>query len=179
MVESITPWKEERWLPGVLNRRQIIKLIQAHIILGITEAEAEGGKGKKEIGEDASALDLYLTEECYKMKRGSIKPFNKSYNHIIEDEYYAKKEEKDEEDGKFLLSKGECYIFRVKEKLNVCKDTPIYGQATAKSSIGRVDVIARLIVDGMSEYEKFNPDEVDSGDMFLEITPITFNVCKS
>jgi DNA topoisomerase IA len=63
--------------------------------------------------------------------------------------------------------------------LNVCKDTPIYGQATAKSSIGRVDVIARLIVDGMSEYEKFNPDEVDSGDMFLEITPITFNVCKS
>ena len=53
---------------------------------------------------------------------------------------------------------------------------PIYGQATAKSSVGRVDLIARLIVDGMKEYEKFNPNEIDSGEMFLEITPITFNV---
>ncbi len=28
----------------------------------------------------------------------------------------------------------------------------------------------------MKEYEKFSPEEIDSGEMFLEITPITFNV---
>jgi dCTP deaminase len=54
----------------------------------------------------------------------------------------------------------------------------IYGQATAKSSVGRVDVLARLIVDGMNAYESFDPRGMKnaSGNMFLEITPITFNV---
>jgi dCTP deaminase len=83
----------------------------------------------------------------------------------------------DIEDGSFLLKKEECYIFKIREKLSTfISTTPIYGQATAKSTVGRVDVIARLIVDGMKEYEKFDPDEVTSGDMFLEITPITFDV---
>jgi dCTP deaminase len=71
-------------------------------------------------------------------------------------------------------------VFRLQEKLgvNLRKSQVIYGQATAKSSIGRVDVLARLIVDGMKTYECFDPDGLANGegDMFLEITPITFNV---
>jgi dCTP deaminase len=173
MSESIAPWRDYRWLPGVLNKKQIIKLIEAHLILGITKDEAE--EGKMAIDEEASALDLHLMDECYLMKRGSIKPFNKSYGDIILDLDYAERQQKGSGD-KYHLKKGNCYIFRIKEKLRLCSTTPIYGQATAKSSVGRVDVIARLIVDGMSEYEKFNPNEVDSGDMFLEITAITFDI---
>jgi len=54
----------------------------------------------------------------------------------------------------------------------------IFGQATAKSSVGRVDVLARLIVEGMDQYERFDASAMKSrsGDMYLEITPFTFNV---
>jgi dCTP deaminase len=55
-------------------------------------------------------------------------------------------------------------------------ENSIYGQATAKSSVGRLDVLARLIVDGMDTYEGFDPKKEPTGNMFLEITPITFDV---
>ena len=50
--------------------------------------------------------------------------------------------------------------------------------APAKSTVGRVDVLARLIVDGMRTYEIFNPIGLKKGlgEMYLEITPITFDV---
>jgi dCTP deaminase len=170
-MESTSPWKDDKWVPGVLNKSQMIALIDAHLLLGIKKEEAI-----EDIDEDASALDLRLDTEGYKMIKGSIKPFNKSYRDIIADKDYADKM-KMNEDGSFWLEKGECYIFRIKERLHPCiKTAPIYGQATAKSSVGRVDLIARLIVDGMKEYETFTPEEVDSGEMFVEITPITFNV---
>jgi dCTP deaminase len=171
-MESTSPWKDDKWVPGVLNKSQMIALIDAHILLGIGKDEAT-----KDIDEDASAIDLRLGNEGFRMSKGSIKPFNKSYNDILSDNEYAEKLEVNQ-DETFWLNKGECYIFRIKEKLNSerIKTAPIYGQATAKSSVGRVDLIARLIVDGMKEYETFNPEKVDSGEMFVEITPITFNV---
>jgi len=58
LMESISPWKDQRWLPGVLNKKQMIALINAHLLLGISNDEAEAN-----IGEDASALDLHLTDE--------------------------------------------------------------------------------------------------------------------
>ncbi|MBI4460284.1 MAG: 2'-deoxycytidine 5'-triphosphate deaminase [Acidobacteria bacterium] len=57
-----------------------------------------------------------------------------------------------------------------------------HGQATAKSSVGRVDVLARLVVEGMDQYEGFDPQRVKLlkgehfGEMYLEITPMTFDV---
>jgi dCTP deaminase len=167
-MNSTTPWKDERWMPGVLNKSQLNALIDAKLILNTNK--------EKEIDWDASALDLYLSSEGYEMIKGSIKPFHKRYGEIINDPVYAERLIPDS-DGIFSLKKGRCYLFKIKEQLSPdIKRTPIYGQATAKSTVGRVDVIARLIVDGMKEYEKFNPREVVSGEMFLEITSITFDV---
>jgi len=39
-----------------------------------------------------------------------------------------------------------------------------------------MDVLARLVVDGMDCYEYFEPEKVDTGDLYLEITPLTFPV---
>ena len=164
-MASYTPWKDDKWLPGVLNKEQMESLKSAHLLLDVTH----------EIDEDASALDLHLSDKGYEMIQGSIKPFNKNYKDIISDINYAKPMECT--DGGFSLKREHCYVFKIKERLHPCiKNTPIYGQATAKSSVGRVDVIARLIVDGMKEYETFIPEEVNSGELFIEITPITFNV---
>jgi dCTP deaminase len=168
MGESSTPWKENRWLPGVLNFEQMHSLIKCGLITGTV--------GK--IDPDASAIDLHLTEEVFEMVKGSLKPFDKQYSNILHDIYYAKSLTNKENDNTFILKKGHCYVIKIKEKLHpaIVNSSPFYGQATAKSSIGRVDVIARLIVDGMKEYEKFSPKEVTSGEMFLEVTPITFDV---
>jgi dCTP deaminase len=84
------------------------------------------------------------------------------------------------QDGTFSLKARETYVFKLNDRLNTkaLAKNEIHGQATAKSSIGRVDVLARLIVDGMDTYECFNPKGLanGAGDMYLEITPITFHV---
>jgi dCTP deaminase len=164
--ESSEPWKDSRWLPGVLNYIQMDELKKCGLIQNAT----------KLIGRNDSALDLHLSSEAYIMLKGSIKPFERNYSDIVKDKYYA--EPLLASDKIFYLRKEHCYVFKIQEKLHpaIVNSSPFYGQATAKSSIGRVDVIARLIIDGMKEYEKFTPNEVTSGEIFLEITPITFDV---
>lgn len=57
-MEARSPWKDEKWVPGVLNKRQMIALIDAQILLGVGKQEAI-----KDIDEDASAIDLRLDNE--------------------------------------------------------------------------------------------------------------------
>src|SRR5262249_47943430 len=126
---------------------------------------------------DGSSMDLHLTEEGYELEGGSIKPSGRGYLHFIEKNKLARRLEP--KDGACLLEKRHTYLFKIKERLsNELANAGIHGQATAKSSIGRVDVLARLVVDGTSGYEGFNPAELrnSNGEMFLEITPMTFSV---
>ena len=83
-----------------------------------------------------------------------------------------------DKDGAFLLKRTHTYLFKLKEKITFKQDAHIHGQATAKSTVGRMDVLARLIVDGTHQYEGFDPNALalGSGEMYLEITPMTFNV---
>lgn len=162
------PW--ESWVPGVLNNDQIKELLENDYILV---------DGDHDI--DYSSIDLTLSDEGYEMKAGSIKPARENdgdyRGKFLGNPALSQKLEADG-DGKYILKKGNTYLFCIQEKLNNLRETPIYGQATAKSSIGRLDVLARLIVNGMSYYEQFNPDELSEGkvEMFLEISPITFDI---
>jgi dCTP deaminase len=77
------------------------------------------------------------------------------------------------------LECDETYVFKLAERLDPeFAKIGIHGQATAKSSVGRVDVLARLIVDGMDQYERFSAESLkkQKGDMYLEVTPFTFRV---
>jgi len=160
------PW--ENWIPGVLSKRQVEELCAEYIENVPEPANAVG----------YSSIDLTLSDEGYEMVKGSVKPAGIEYRRtILENDYYAKKLNEDN-DGIFNLSKGKTYVFCLNEKLYKLRDTSIYGRATAKSSIGRVDVLARLIVDEMFHYEYFDPNKLPERhvEMFLEISPITFNV---
>ncbi len=154
------PWKE--WIPGVLNKAQTIQLCEDGYLKNVD---------KKSIG--ASSIDLHLTDEGYVLKEGSIKPHGARYHTFIKDKYMSKLEP---DDDIFKLEARKTYLIKLREQLHLSKSSKIYGQATAKSSIGRVDVLARLIVDGMYGYEGFIPEHLSSPDMYLEITPITFNI---
>jgi len=161
------PWDE--WAPGALNKLQMGKLLEGGYI-------TYGGSSPK-IGH--SSMDLSLADDAFEMLDGSVKPSQSPYDWFITNNGLAKKLPKST-DGVYELKRQRTYVFKLQEKLevNLRNAGVIYGQATAKSSVGRVDVLARLIVDGMKTYECFDPLGLTqgSGGMFLEITPITFNV---
>jgi dCTP deaminase len=156
-----------KWIPGVLSNFQMRQLCKPGWI--------EGDVSDEQIG--YSALDLTLTGEGYYMLQGCVKPFGESYEQILKNKAFAKPLGKKDS---FVLIPKKTYIFRIQQRLGhqLLSSDAIYGQATAKSSVGRMDVLARLIVDGMKSYEGFTPDfeKGASGQMYLEITPITFKV---
>lgn len=162
------PWTS--WIPGVLKKSQIKELWDNGLIMG---------EGPPDKALDQSSIDLTLSDEAYKMAKGSVKPPGSfAYNWFIDHEKLGHRIPPSA-DGSFKLDAKETYVFKLRERLHrSLADAQIYGQATAKSSVGRVDVLARLIVDGMDSYEGFTPNGLKrlAGDMYLEITPITFNV---
>jgi len=163
------PWDD--WIPGVLNREQMRELCDRELFsLGVPF-------DKKIL--DESSIDLYLTEKAYRMLKGSVKPSGTvPYSYFLKQPHLAVEHPPDQ-DGIFHLDAKHTYVFKLRERLGKqLEGLGFHGQATAKSSVGRVDVLARLIVDGMDTYECFSPKCFDCGcgDMYLEITPITFNV---
>lgn len=122
------------------------------------------------------SIDLTLSEVAYEMRLGSIKPSCKiQYEKKLE----SNAEKKQPSDGIFLLQSGHTYVFKLREELTKDLGTiGIHGQATAKSTVGRLDILARLIVDGMDTFECFDAKKLDnsSGRMYLEVTPITFSI---
>ena len=139
------PWKD--WIPGVLAREQVLMLRDAGHIRGVNDDKAIG----------LSAVDLCLSGEGWKMRSGSVKPFGPdSYRKVIlQNDAFVERLEPS--DGVFQLERKTTYLFRLKENLHGLNSSQIYGQATARSSIGRLDVLARLIVEGMNSYEEFDP----------------------
>jgi len=170
------PWQD--WIPGVLSKEQVQELCKEEYI---TNVKNWNSKKKRENPIDHSSIDLTLSKEGYEMVNGSIKPTKQdAYKRtILENPDYAKVHDA-ENDGIFLLEKKHTYVFALNEKLDgrKLKNSPIFGRATAKSSVGRVDILCRLIVDKMDHYEYFDHGKLPSQEveMFLEITPITFNV---
>jgi len=161
-------------VPGVLNSEQMDALISRNMITWDSLPKPTL---------DCSSMDLRLADEAFEMTGGSVKPVRpsgryKSYREFLETPELASPRSH-RNDGTYLLGKKSTYVFRLEERLNTSlRELGICGEATAKSSVGRVDVLARLIVDGMDTYESFSDRGLkeSSGEMFLEITPITFNV---
>jgi dCTP deaminase len=162
------PW--ESWIPGVLNRAQARQLCDEGCFTISREL--------LETALDNSSIDLSLGSEAYRMVHGSLKPDSAHpYHWYLSNPEIA--EPLEAENNIFTFKSKNTYVVKVNERLGRrLADINIYGQATAKSSVGRVDVLARLIVDGMDTYESFDPDGLikQSGDMYLEVTPITFSV---
>lgn len=163
------PWKN--WIPGVLSNGQLKELCREGYITDVEGWQDDDGPV------DYSALDLTLTGERWVMTKGSVKPSGPRYEHDIKSKNMVD-ELKADKDGAFVLKRTYTYLFKLKEKIRFKADAHLYGQATAKSTIGRMDVLARLIVDGADHYEGFVPEALDagSGEMYIEITPMTFNV---
>ncbi len=164
----MSPW--DRWIPGVLSRAQVTDLINGNHLENFDSKAS-----------DHSSIDLHVTGEVYLLTEGSVKPSGGNYLQSLKTHGLAKALGSNSKNNGFLLESRKTYLFRLKERLgttNEFKSADFYGQSTAKSSIGRLDVLARLIVDGSQLYEGFTPTALTEGNgcLFLEVTPITFPI---
>lgn len=71
-----------------------------------------------------------------------------------------------------ILNKGRPYLIRLKERLNLPKE--IRARANPKSSTGRADVFTRVITDRGYTFDDIVAGY--SGDLFLEVVPLSFDV---
>jgi dCTP deaminase len=150
----------DNWRPGVLNKDQIKTLCNRKKL-----------KGFKLKDLDHSAIDLHISDIGHKMK-GSVKPLNDGDINDIIGSFKAKKDDF-ERNGKFYLKRGQTYIFQLEEKLNL-EGIKISGQATGKSTYGRLDILTRLLINKSVSFDTIETDYI--GSLWVEVTPITFPI---
>jgi len=151
----------DNWRPGVLNKDQIKILDEKRKLKRFDLSSL-----------DHSAVDLHISDIGHKMK-GSVKPLDDGdINEIIN---LFKEEDNDDfkKGDKFFLKKGHTYIFQLEESLNL-KGTKISGQATGKSTHGRLDILTRLLTNNSTSFDTVAQDY--HGSLWVEVTPITFPI---
>ena len=82
-----------------------------------------------------SSLDLTLSNKIYHLPHGTIKPSGGLYRKSLED--FGTPLPSIGEEG-MILAPRENYVVSLNERLYSLQGSKIYGQATAKSSTGRI-----------------------------------------
>lgn len=92
MESSNFPGDKYQWLPGVLSKEQLSKLVDTGYLGNIVDFNKAS---------DFSSIDLHISDVGYKMVNGSIKPFGSMYSNVLSDTKYAEKLVADER-GRFF-----------------------------------------------------------------------------
>jgi dCTP deaminase len=145
--------------PGVLNQEQILSL-KGHVIEHLENEDV-----------DLSAFDLRLSQQGWEMnasvkgsKHTSVDKITREHSKCVLPN-----------GGPWTLETGKTYIFGLRQYIKFPENSKIFGQATGKSSIGRLDVLTRLMVDNCSSFDTIE-DDCYNGSLYLEVTPITFPI---
>jgi dCTP deaminase len=115
---------------------------------------------------DGSAIDLTLSKKAWKLKQGQ-RPTTRELAKIM-----ARGDDFPPEGDVFKFEKGSIYLVQVDQHLKLPSN--ICGRASGKSSVGRLDVITRLITNGSREYDLV-PAGYD-GPLHLLLMPQTFTL---
>lgn len=118
-----------------------------------------------------SALDLPLGDTYWVMKGSCRTHAGMSVSDLIR--LFSVNPEPTEVEDELELQTNSVYLFEADCKLNLA-GTSTQGKATARSSIGRLDVLVRLLCDGVSEFDRVPPNH--QGLLYIEVTPITFKL---
>lgn len=155
--------------PGVLSNEQLWKLVQDEVIRNYPGTENDI---------DPSALDLHLSNKVYTMRGGIKGTTDASYSEVLIE--YKEDENDLNANSGFRLEKNKTYVIKLVEELKLSRNLPYFGFATGKSSIGRLDVLTRLISDHSPYYDELlNPYDQDNErivKLYVEVTPITFDI---
>jgi dCTP deaminase len=160
----------ESFRPGVLSTEQMKSLGDEGLLIG-----ADFPKDFS----DESAYDLRLGDMLYEVRGGIKGTENSQYKNVLRK--FSKPGKSIQSIG-VTLYKDTTYVASLREKIKIQRSYPFYGVATGKSSIGRLDVLTRLIADYSNCYDKLpNPmldifERAVEIDLYIEITPLTFPI---
>lgn len=115
-----------------------------------------------------ASLDLRLGAIAYRVRASFLAGANRSVRHRLSDFVMHEIDLA----GGAVLEKGCVYVVPLAERLNL--PTGMTAAASAKSSIGRLDLLTRVITDQGTEFDRI-PDGY-SGPLFVEICPRSFSV---
>ena len=151
--------------PGILPREYLEILSAQRLLIDCNEVED-------------SAVDLHLGKHGWKM-RGAIKPGPREEIVSLTQKDFCSTNERIDLSNATLLQPKSTYLILLKESVDFQENKhEIHGVATGKSSVGRLDVLTRLVVNRHEAYDEIPPGY--SGPLYIEITPITFpiKVCE-
>ena len=143
--------KIKNWRPGILPS-EYLKYLKDKDLIKCSNIED-------------SSIDLQLSHMGWEME-GCIKPSaNKRFSTILGNREYAQPFVLSQDEIK-TLEAHKTYVFQLQEELNLGDNKfNICGQSTGKSSIGRLDVLTRLIVDNTNHYDELPNDY--SGSLYI------------
>ncbi len=145
---------------GVLSDRQM----QGMIATGAICASAPIAQAQIQ----PASLDLRLGTKAYRVRASFLAGRSRTVAHRMAD---FQMHEIDLSDGA-VLEKGCVYVVPLMESLALPAGTS--GAASAKSSIGRLDLLTRIITDHGTEFDRV-PDGY-TGPLYVEICPQSFSV---
>lgn len=115
-----------------------------------------------------ASLDLRLGQTAYRVRASFLAGKNRTVAERLQDfkmhEIYLS--------GGAVLEKGCVYVVPILEKLNLPKG--MSAAASAKSSIGRLDMLTRILSDQGTEFDRI--PEGYTGPLYVEICPRSFSV---
>lgn len=115
-----------------------------------------------------ASLDLRLGDVAYRVRASFLAGPNRTVGERLADfQMHAV-----ELEGGAVLEKGCVYVVPLMERLSLPKG--MTAAASAKSSIGRLDLLTRIITDKGEEFDRV-PDGYD-GPLYVEICPRSFSV---
>jgi len=154
--------------PGVLSSRQLTHLAHCGVIEGVSTPDSAAG---------ASAIDLTLGEEGWKLF-GSIKGrLDRPYTEVLTQAHFISQSL--DLSRPVVLEPPNTYVIRLKESLYFDEYPDLQGYASGKSSIGRLDMLVRLVADYAAGYDEVLPRRVSGRwhvALYAEVTPISFPV---
>lgn len=146
--------------PGVQSDRQIQSLIDAGAI--VAEQDFEAGQIQP------ASLDLRLGSVAYRVRASFLAGHGQTVTSRLDD---FTMHQIDLSEGA-VLEKGCVYVVPLLESLDLPQG--MSGAASAKSSIGRLDLLTRIITDSGTEFDRV-PDGY-TGPLYVEICPRSFSV---
>ena len=111
-----------------------------------------------------AGVDLTISEEGYRMKGAFLPRKDESVRDIIKEESLYKI------DLNNPLEKNGIYLIKLNERLNLPEN--IFAFSSSRSSVGRVDLQTRLIVDGYSRFDSVPAGY--KGELWLQVIPKSF-----
>jgi dCTP deaminase len=156
---------------GILCENQVNKLINPET--GTVRLYKSPSGAFKKLLDGEAAIDLPLGDKYWEMLGSCRTGSEYKVADLIHKYSIHPDETKSLGKDSVLLKKRHVYLFKADCALDLT-GTRIEGKATARSSIGRLDVLVRLLVDGSGTFDFVDKDK--RHELYVEVTPISFDL---